>query len=185
MIQKLWDFFFRDAVHVLAGCVLFVAVILSVFTGITHGISICVWAAAVLCLVFARLCDAREAKWMEDTVDVTATVENIQKVHLMVHMSATHYANEDAISPYVIVYRYQFARKEYQGRSQWLWFNQCFPKGMKIPIQVSASNPKKKPPGKSRLRVMREVFLPICKCPPMRPRNWRSSCWNRMPGKRS
>lgn len=143
MIQKLWDFFFRDAVHVLAGCVLFVAVILSVFTGITHGISICVWAAAVLCLVFARLCDAREAKWMEDTVDVTATVENIQKVHLMVHMSATHYANEDAISPYVIVYRYQFARKEYQGRSQWLWFNQCFPKGMKIPIQVSASNPKK------------------------------------------
>ena len=61
-----------------------VAVILSVFTGITHGISICAWAAAVLCLVFARLCDAREAKWMEDTVDVTATVENIQKVHLMV-----------------------------------------------------------------------------------------------------
>ena len=143
MIQKLWNFFFRDVVHVLAGCVLFVAVLLSAFTGITHGFSVCAWTAAVLCVVFARLCDAREAKWMEDTVDVTATVENIQKVHLMVHMSATHYANEDAIYPYVIVYRYQFGGKEYQGRSQWLWFNPCFPKGMKIPIQVSAFNPKK------------------------------------------
>lgn len=143
MIKKLWDFFFKDAVHVLTGCILFVAVLLSTFTGIDHVFSICGWVAAILCLMFAWLRDAREAKWMEHTVDVTATVEKIQKVHLTVHMSATHYANEDAISPYVIVYHYQFAGKKYQGRSQWLWFNPCFPKGMKIPIKVSASNPKK------------------------------------------
>lgn len=111
MIKKLWKFFFKDYIHVFAAAILFTAVLISVFIGIKHIYSIFTWVVAVISLAFARFCDYREEKWLKNALDVTATVHEIKKVHLIVHMTATHYANEDAISPYVIVYNYRLAGK--------------------------------------------------------------------------
>lgn len=142
MIKKLWKFFFKDYIHVFAAAILFTAVLISVFIGIKHIYSIFTWVVAVISLAFARFCDYREEKWLKNALDVTATVHEIKKVHLIVHMTATHYANEDAISPYVIVYNYRLAGKKYQGCSQWFWFKPGFSTGMKIKIKVSISNPQ-------------------------------------------
>ena len=81
--------------------------------------------------------------WKKNAVEVTATVRGIEQVHLTVHMSATHYANEDAIHPYVILYDYKVAGKKYHGKSQWLWLNPGFPEGMKIKIKVDPADPTK------------------------------------------
>ena len=142
-MNRLWKFFFKDTLHVLAGSALFVAVLLSVLVGIGRAFSICAWVVTVLLLLAARLSDSREENWKKNAVEVTATVRGIKQVHLTVHMSATHYANEDAIHPYVILYDYKVAGKKYHGKSQWLWLKPGFPEGMKIKIKVDPADPTK------------------------------------------
>ena len=83
-MNRLWKFFFKDTLHVLAGSALFVAVLLSVLVGIDRAFSICAWVVTVLLLLAARLSDSREENWKKNAVEVTATVRGIKQVHLTV-----------------------------------------------------------------------------------------------------
>ena len=144
MKEKLWKFFFKDSIHVLAGSILFTAILISVMQGINHvWISILALIIAAFFCLFAWLSDYKEEKLMENTIQIIATVEEVRRRQLKVHMSTYHLADEDVIYPYVVVYSYEIGNIKYRGRSQWFWFRPCFQKDSKIKISVSQMNPSK------------------------------------------
>ncbi len=141
-MDKLFGFFLKDGLHLFSGAALFAAAI-TLFAGPgplpVLGL---LWVLAPGLLLAAAVRDVEQSYWMHRAAVVPAQVEQVRRLPVKLHTSSSHLADEDVLYPYQILFAYQYEGQSYRGRSEWIWFKPCFPKGTQIQVKVDPKRPK-------------------------------------------